>query len=115
VQTRTAFRRADRTWRRGPRRINELCGGLPGGTGESDGDSAPAEAPDGGSEFSPGPLDSKSDTDCFESCDPRSLDPEEDPEASGADYEKLSPLGARPESSELSESKSSETESEDSD
>jgi hypothetical protein len=42
VQTRTAIRRADRAWRRGPRRIKELCGRLPVGTGESDGDSAPA-------------------------------------------------------------------------
>jgi hypothetical protein len=114
VQTRTATRQADRAWRRGPRRIKELCGGLPGGTGESDGDPAPAEAPDGGSEFSPGPSDSESDTDCFESCDPRSPDPEEDPEASGAESGKLNPLEAGPESPESSESESSETESEDS-
>jgi hypothetical protein len=50
IQARTATRRADRAWRRGPRRIKELCGGLPGGAGEPNGDSALAEAPDGGSE-----------------------------------------------------------------
>ncbi len=105
----------DRAWRRGPRRVKELCGGLPGGAGEPDEDSAPAEAPDGGSEFSPGSSDSDSDTDCFESCDPRYPDPEEDPESSGAESEKPSPLEARSESSELSKSESSEAESEDSD
>ncbi len=115
IQARTATRRADRAWRRGPRCVKELCGGLPGGAGRPDGDSAPAEAPDGGSEFSPGSSDSESDTDCFESCDPRSPDPEDDPEPSGAKSEKPSPLEARLESSESSESESSETESEDSD
>jgi hypothetical protein len=30
IQARTATRRADRAWRRGPRRVKELCGGLPG-------------------------------------------------------------------------------------
>ncbi len=115
IQARTATRRADRAWRRGPRRVKELCGGLPGGAGEPDEDSAPAGAPDGGSEFSPGSSDSESDTDCFESCDPRSSDPEEDPEPSGAESEKPSPLEARSESSESSESESLEIESEDSD
>ncbi len=115
IQARTATRQADRAWRRGPRRIGELCGGLPGGAGEPDGDSAPAEAPDGGSEFSPGSSDSKSDRDFFESCDPRSPDPEEDPEPSGAESGKLKPLEAGPRGSESSESESSETESEDSD
>jgi hypothetical protein len=115
IQARTATRRADRAWRKGPRRVKELCGGLPGGAGEPDGDSAPAEAPDGGSEFSPGSSDSESDTDCFESCDPRSPDPEEDPEPSGAESGKLKPLEAGPGGSESSESESLETESEDSD
>ncbi len=76
IQARTTTRRADRTWRKGPRRVKELCGGLPDGAGEPDEGSAPTEAPDGGSEFSPGSSDSESDTDCFESCDPRSPDPE---------------------------------------
>jgi hypothetical protein len=79
IQARTATRRADRAWRKRPRRVKELCGGLPGGADEPDGGSAPAEAQDGGSEFSTGFSDSESDTDCFESCDPRSPDPEEDP------------------------------------
>ncbi len=113
IQARTATRRADRAWRRGPRRVKELCGRLPGGAGEPDRDSAPAEAPDGGSEFSPGSSDSESDKDCFESCEPRSPDPEEDPKPSGAESEKFRPLEARPEGSESSES--SESESEDSD
>jgi hypothetical protein len=65
--------------------------------------------------FHKGSSDSESDTDCFESCDPRSPDPEEDPEPSGAESEKLRPLEAGPEGPESSESESSETESEDSD
>jgi hypothetical protein len=104
IQARAATRRADRAWRKGPRRVKELCGGLPGRAGGPDGGSAPAETPEGGSEFSPGSSDSESNTDCFESCDPRSPDPEED---SG-------PSEARPEGSESSESESSETGSEDS-
>jgi hypothetical protein len=60
-------------------------------------------------------LGSESDTDCFESCDPRSPDPEEDPEPSEAESGKLRPLEAGPEGSESSESESSETESKDSD
>jgi hypothetical protein len=113
IQARTATRRADRAWRKGPRRVKELCGGPTGGAGEPDEDSAPTEAPDGGSEFSPGSSDSESDTDCFESCDPRSPDPEEDLEPSGSEPGVFRPLeagSAGPESSE-----SSETESEDSD
>jgi hypothetical protein len=115
IQARTATRRADRAWREGPRRAKELCGGPPGGAGEPDGDSALAEAPDGGSEFSPGSSGSESDTDCFESCDPRSPDPEEDFEPSEAESRKFRPLEAGSEGSESSESESSETESEDSD
>ncbi len=69
IQARAAIQRADRAWRKGPRCIKGLCGKLPDRAGGPDGDSAPAEAPDGGSEFSPGPSDSGSDTDCFEVCD----------------------------------------------
>jgi hypothetical protein len=65
--------------------------------------------------FQPGSSDSESVTDCFESCDPRSPDPEEDPEPSEAESERLRPPEAGPEGSESSESESSETESEDSD
>ncbi len=115
TQARAATRRADRAWRRGPRRVKELCGGLTGGAGEPDGDSAPTEAPDGGSEFYPGSSDSESDTDCFESCDPRSPDPEEDLEPSGAEPGEFRSLEAGPEGPESSKSESSETESEDSD
>jgi hypothetical protein len=115
IQARTATRRADRAWRIGPRRVKELCGGLTGGAGEPGGDSAPTEAPDGGSEFSPGSSDSESDTDCFESCDPRSPDPEEDLEPSGAKPGESRSLEAGSEGPESSESESSETESEDSD
>jgi hypothetical protein len=115
IQAPTATRRADRAWRKGPRGVKELCGGPPGRAGELDGDSAPAEAPNGGSEFSPGSSDSESDTDCFESCDPRSPDPEEEPEPSEAESERFRPPGAGPEGSESSKSESSETESEGSD
>ena len=45
VQARADIQRADRAWRKGPRRIKELCGGLTGGAGEPDGGSVPAEAP----------------------------------------------------------------------
>ncbi len=92
IQARTATQRADRAWRKGPRRVKELCGGLTGGAGGPDGDSAPTEAPDGSSEFSPGSSDSESDTDCFESCDPRSPDPEEDLEPSAAEQREFRSL-----------------------
>ena len=94
IQARTATRRADRAWRKRPRRVKELCEGLAGSAGESGGDSAPTEDPDGGSEFSPGSSDSESDTDCFESCDPRSPDPGEDLEPSGAEAGEFMPLEA---------------------
>jgi hypothetical protein len=51
-QTRAAIQRADRAWRRGPRRMRELCSEHPDGAGRPAGGSAPVEAPDGGSEFS---------------------------------------------------------------
>jgi hypothetical protein len=73
------------------------------------------EDPDGGSEFSPGSLDSESDTDCFESCDPHSPGPEEDLGPSGAEAGEFRPLEARSVSPGSSESESSVTESEDSD
>ncbi len=73
------------------------------------------EAPDGGSEFSPGPSDSGSGTECFESCDLCSPDPEWDSEPSEAGSERFEPPEAEPEGSESSGSESSETESEDSD
>jgi hypothetical protein len=115
IQARAAIQRADRAWRKGPRRIKELCGEPPARASGLDGGSAPAEAPDGESEFSPGSSDSESDTDCFESCDPRSPDPEEDPELSEVGSERSEPPEVEPEGSESSESESSETESEDSD
>ncbi len=106
IQARTATRRADRTWRRRPRRIKELCDGLTGGAGESGGDSAPTEDPESGSESSPDSSGSESDTDCFEFCDLRSPDPEED---------ELMPLEVGPVGHGSSVSESSEAESEDSD
>ncbi len=115
IQARTATRRADRAWRKRPRRIKELCDGLAGSAGESGGDSAPAGDPEGGSKSSPDSSDGESDTDCFESCDPRSPDPEEDCEPSGAEAGELVPLEAGAVGPESSKSKSSETESEDSD
>jgi hypothetical protein len=115
IQARTATRLADRAWRKGPRRVRELCGGLAGGPGESDGVSAPTEDPDGSSEFSPGSSNSESDTDCFESCDPHSPGPEEDLGPSGAEAGEFRPLEAGSVSPGSSESESSVTESEDSD
>ncbi len=73
------------------------------------------EAPDGGSEFSPGPSDSGSGTDCFESCDLCSPDLEWDSEPSEVGPGRFEPPEAEPEGSESSGSESSETGSEDSD
>ncbi len=115
IQARTATRRADRAWRKGPRRVRELCGGLAGNAGESGGVSAPTEDPDGESESSPDSADSESDTDCFESCDPHSPSPEEGLEHSGPKAGELGPRGADPMSPGSPESESSETESGDSD
>jgi hypothetical protein len=72
IQARTATRRANRAWRKRHRRVKELCDELTGSAGESGGNSAPAEDPEGSSEFSPGSSDSESNTDCFESCEPHS-------------------------------------------
>jgi hypothetical protein len=115
LQAQTATRRADRAWRKRPRRIKELCGELPGKADGPDGGSAPAEAPDDGSESPPDSSDSGSDTDCFESCDLCSPDPERDSEPSEVGPEGFGPPEAEPENSESSESESSETESEESD
>ncbi len=90
--------------------MRELCGELPDRAGGPTGGSAPVKAPDGGSEFSPGPPGSGSGTECSESCDPGSSDPEWDSEPPEAESEGFGPPEAEPESSE-----SSETESEDSD
>jgi hypothetical protein len=115
IQARTAIQRADRAWRKGSKRVKELCGELPDRAAGPAGGSAPVEAPDGGSEFSPGPSDSGSGTDCFESCDLCSPDPEWDSEPSEVGPGRFEPPEAEPEGSESSGSESSETESEDSD
>ncbi len=115
-QARAAIQRADRAWRSGPRRMRELCGEHPDKAGWPTGGSAPVKAPDGGSEFSPGCLDSESDTDSSESCDSGSSDPgTRDFEPPEAESEGFGPPEAEPEDSESSESESLETESEDSD
>ena len=115
TQARAAIQRADRAWRRDPRRIRGLCAEPPSRAGGAAGGSAPVEAPDGGSEFSPGPSDSGSGTESFESCDLCSPDPEWDSEPSEAGSERFEPPEAEPEGSESSGSEPSETESEDSD
>jgi hypothetical protein len=114
IQARTATRRADRAWRKGPRCVKELCGGLAGSAGGSGEISAPTEDPDDESESSPGSSDSESDTDCFESCDPHSPGPEGGLGPSGPEAGELGPLEADSVSPGSSESESSETESEDS-
>jgi hypothetical protein len=96
-QTRAAIQRADRAWRRGPRRIRGFCGEHLDGAGRPAGGSAPVEAPDGGSKFSPGSSDSGSGTECSESCDPGSSDPEWDSEPPEAESESLGPPEAEPE------------------
>jgi hypothetical protein len=97
VQARADIQRADRAWRRGPRHIKGLCGELPDRAGGPAGSSAPVEAPDG--EFSPGPSDSGSGTESFESCDLCSPDPEWDSEPSEAGSERFEPPEAEPEGS----------------
>jgi hypothetical protein len=114
IQARTATRQADPAWRKRPRRIKELCDGLTDDAGESGGDLAPAEGPEGESESSSDFTDSESGTDCFESCDPHSPDSEEDLEPSGAEAGEFTPLEVGPVGPGPSESESSETESEDS-
>jgi hypothetical protein len=104
VQARAATRRADCAWRKGPRRVRELCGGLADDADESGGVSAPTEDPDGKSKSS---SDSESDTDCFESCGTHSPGPEEDLRPSGAEAGKLEAMKAESASSELSVSESS--------
>jgi hypothetical protein len=114
IQARTATRRADRAWRKGPRCVKELCGGLAGSAGGSGEISAPTEDPDGESESPPGSSDSESDTDCFKSCDPHSPGPEEDLGPSGPEAGQFGPLEADSVSPGSSESELSEAESEDS-
>jgi hypothetical protein len=115
-QARIALQRADCAWKRGPRHMRELCGDYPDMAGWRTGGSVAVKAPDGGSEFSRGSTDSESDTECSESCDSGSSDPEmgdyEPPEAAS---EGFGPPEAGPEDSGSSESESSEIESEDSD
>ncbi len=119
-QARAAIQRADRAWRRAPRRMRELCGDYPDRAGWPTGSSVAVEAPDGGSEFSPGFTDSESDTGCSESCDSGSSDPEMgDSEPQEAESEGFGPPEAEPGESESSgtgseDSDSSEAESEDS-
>jgi hypothetical protein len=56
--------------------MRELCGDYPDMAGWPTGGSVTVKAPDGGSEFSRGSTDSESDTECSESCDSGSSDPE---------------------------------------
>ncbi len=114
-QTQAAIQRADRAWRSRPRRMRELCDEHPDKAGWPTGGSAPVKAPDGGSEFSPGSSDSGSGTECSESCDPGSSDPEWDSEPPETESESFGPPEVKPEGSESSGSESSGTESEDSD
>jgi hypothetical protein len=114
-QARIALKQADCAWKSGPRRMRELCGDYPDRSGQPAGGSVAVKAPDGGSEFSPGSTDSESGTECSESCDPGSSDPEWDSEPPEAESEGFGPPEADPGDSESSESESSGTESEDSD
>jgi hypothetical protein len=90
-QAQAAIQRADCAWESGPRRMRELCGEYPDRAGWPTGGSVPVQTPDGGSEFSPGPTDSQSDTDSSDSSDLDSSDPEtrdsEPPEAESEDPE----------------------------
>ncbi len=114
IQARAATRRADRAWRKGPRRVRELCGGLAGDVDESVEASAPMKDPDGEPESPSDSSDSESNTDCFEYCGTHSPGPEEDLGPSGPEAGELESMEAEPASLGSSEPESSEAESEDS-
>jgi hypothetical protein len=114
IQARAATRRADRAWRKGPRRVRELCGGLAGDADKSGEASAPMKDPDSESESPSDSSDSESDTDCFESCGTHSPGPEADLGPSGPEAGEFGSMEAESASLGSSEPESSETESEDS-
>jgi hypothetical protein len=91
-QAQAAIQRADCSWESGPRRMQELCGEYPDRGGWPTGGTIPVKAPGGGSEFSPGHMDSESDTDSSDSSDWDSSDPETgDSEPSEAETEVCEP------------------------
>jgi hypothetical protein len=90
--------------------MRELCGDYPDRSGQPARGSVAVKVPDGGSGFSPGPADSESGTECSESCDPGSSDPEWDSEPPEAESE-----GPVTSDSSDSNSSSSDDDSEESD
>ncbi len=92
-QARTAIQRADCAWIDGPRRMRELCGEYPDTAGWPTRGTASVRAPGGGSEFSPGPADDRSDSDTSESSDSDSYDSETgDSDSSGTETEDPAPF-----------------------
>jgi hypothetical protein len=117
-QARTAIQRADCAWEGGPRRMRELCGEYPDTAGWPTRGTMPVGAPGGGSEFSPGPADNRSDSDSSESSDSDSSDSEtEDSGSSETGTEDSAPFdvkvrrrGPLTSDSSSSDSSSSDTE-----
>jgi hypothetical protein len=120
-QARTAIQRADCAWEDGPRRMQELCGEYPDTAGWSTRGAVLVRALGGGSEFSPGPANDRSDSDTSESSESDSSDSEtEDSDSSGAVTEDSAPFDVEvrrrgPLTSDSSGSDSSSSDTEESD
>ncbi len=118
----TAIQRADCAWEGGPRRMRELCGEYPDTAGWPTRGTVPVRAPGGGSEFSLGPTDNRSDLDTSESSESDSSDSEtEDSDSSGTETEDSAPFdvevrrrGQLTSDSSSSDSSSSDTKESDS-
>jgi hypothetical protein len=75
-QAKTAIQRANHTWEGGPERTRELCNGSLEAANRPTRGMVPVGAPVGGTEFSPGPTDSESDSYSSDSEDLDSSDSE---------------------------------------
>jgi hypothetical protein len=120
-QAQAAIQRADYAWEGGPRRMRELCDEYPDTAGWPTRGTVPVRARGGGSEFSPGPVNDRSDSDTSESSDSDSSDSEtEDSDSSGTETEDSAPFDVEmrrrgPLTSDSSSSDSSSSDTEESD
>ncbi len=120
-QARTAIQWANCAWEGGLKRMQELCSASPEAAGWPTRGVVPVGAPVGGSEFSPGPADSRSDSDSSESDDSDSSNSEtEDSDSSETGTEDSAPFDMEmreqgPLTSDMDSSDSSSTDTEDSD
>jgi hypothetical protein len=117
-QARTAIQRANCAWEDGPKRMREICSVFPEAAGWPTRGVIPVGAPVGGSEFSPGPADNRSESDSSESDDSDSSDSEtEDSDSSETGTEDSAPfdMEMRERGPLTSDSDSSSTDTEESD